>query len=608
MALTLSTLAIVMLPSAAGASSLRAGTPWPGGTWNPDPPRYGMVVVSHVPVHMSDGATLFASIGYPSDPTTGKRASGTFPVLLAQNPYAGGTAPDPFFVKRGYIFVAVEVRGTQDTEGPGGQEVADELWSKRDAEDGVQLVQWVAHKLPGSNGVVGLSGCSYLGINEIFTAAAVGKDSPVKAMIPACTSNSYNTYFIGGIPSQTGWLLGDIGGVGSILGTRNAAANAAFGKSLGEEIQAGRGRAYNDAWWQSRTTANYAAAIVNNGIPALLWSGWSATEMPGPLELYAEFQNAWAKRPVFGPMSLHQPVTGRYQVIVGSGSHAEGIDDSIELEWYDTWLKGQRTAMAETKTPMHLYEQGSARWTNASTYPLTDSYTPFFLTPQGALRTTPTQDALEGRTLKWGPPTQSGTTLTYTSNPLPRDATIAGPIAVSVYASSSNRNLELIATLNDVSPTGSVKQVSTGALLGSLRAISPAKTWYDTHGLIINPYHPYLEDHYVSAGTEERYDIKLYPTLWSIPAGDSLQLVLSTEEASTDCGITLSSLPVPLPCHLTASQLRTVPGGIYRIDSSKSAPSSVNVPLLPGDALSTARSAVTATSHAQSEPLSWGAK
>ena len=56
---------------------------------------------------MADGVILFANIGYPTDPATGQRAAGQFPVLLTQNPYLGPTQqPDPFFVDRGYIFAS----------------------------------------------------------------------------------------------------------------------------------------------------------------------------------------------------------------------------------------------------------------------------------------------------------------------------------------------------------------------------------------------------------------------------------------------------------------------------------------------------------------------
>ena len=179
--------------SPTSASVPAVETPWPGGSWQPDPVRYGMTTVHNVPLKMDDGVTLLANVGYPSDVSSGNRASGTFPVLLTQDPYsAAAQLPNSYYVTRGYINAVVEVRGTGDTYGPGGSQVASSFFGPRQTKDGVALVQWAAHKLSGSNGVVGLDGCSFLGIDQIFTAAAVGPQSPVKEILPACAANSYD--------------------------------------------------------------------------------------------------------------------------------------------------------------------------------------------------------------------------------------------------------------------------------------------------------------------------------------------------------------------------------------------------------------------------------
>jgi hypothetical protein len=78
-------------------------TRWPGGRWQPDTPSYGIQCVTGVPIVMDDGVTLFADIGYPTNLATGERATGKFPVLLAQNPYVFTPPPDVFYVARGYI-------------------------------------------------------------------------------------------------------------------------------------------------------------------------------------------------------------------------------------------------------------------------------------------------------------------------------------------------------------------------------------------------------------------------------------------------------------------------------------------------------------------------
>lgn len=47
-------------------------TPWPGGRWEPGPAEYGATIVRNVRVLMNDGVTLNATVGYPSDPSTGE--------------------------------------------------------------------------------------------------------------------------------------------------------------------------------------------------------------------------------------------------------------------------------------------------------------------------------------------------------------------------------------------------------------------------------------------------------------------------------------------------------------------------------------------------------
>ena len=116
-----------------------------------------MVTRRDVPVTMADGTVLRATISSPADAATGEPAAGRFPVLLTQSPYGKDTAGmaqnsgigiDPYFVKRGYIDVAVDVRGT------GGSQGRFTLFDPQQVRDGVALVRWAAG-LPHSDGEVG---------------------------------------------------------------------------------------------------------------------------------------------------------------------------------------------------------------------------------------------------------------------------------------------------------------------------------------------------------------------------------------------------------------------------------------------------------------------
>jgi len=594
--------AIVMLcvwhPGIAAVSS--GLTSWPGGRWTPDEQQYGMGVEKNVPLTMSDGATLYADVGYPTDKKTGQRAAGTFPVLLTQDPYdipftnLSAFKPDPLFVSRGYIYVVAQVRGTGKTEGPNGSHIPNELFSAREAVDGTELVDWAAYKLEGSNGTVGLIGCSFLGISQIFTAAAVGPNSPVKAMVPACAGIGYELFFPGGIGSGILPLFTS-NGIGLILGLRNFNESLAFQASIGKQFNEGGDAAYNRDHWQVRNTSLVAPQVVHNDIPALLWSGWNAMELDYAFALYSIFQNVAADRPPFGPMAINQPVTGRYQIIVSAGSHGLGLDRTLMLEWFDHWLKEQDTGIDKVTTPMHLFEMQSRRWVNASHMPAVDTYTPFFISADGALTTAAPSSGQD--TVRWAPLSESGSTLTYTSAPLQQAKTIAGPIAATVWSSSTNTNMQLVATLYDVDALGAAKRISFGGLIGSMRA-EGENAWLDARNAMIRPDHPFTDAEYLTPNQTERFDIKLYPIVWAIRVGHSLRLVISTQADSRDCQPTSIITGLSAPCVYSMPQRNTLPGGVYTVQRGGDKATVINVPLVDSASLPTARG--------MGRPLDWG--
>ena len=55
-----------------------AETPYPGGTWEPAPPSYGVFTVDEVRFPARDGVELAATVVYPADLTTGVRVAEEF--------------------------------------------------------------------------------------------------------------------------------------------------------------------------------------------------------------------------------------------------------------------------------------------------------------------------------------------------------------------------------------------------------------------------------------------------------------------------------------------------------------------------------------------------
>jgi uncharacterized protein len=575
--------------TAAGSATGSPSTPWPGGKWEPGPAEYGVTVVSNVRVPMDDGVTLNATVAYPTDLATGLRAPGKFPVILDQTPYRDSIVP--YFVQRGYIFATVRSRGTGTSGGEFG------YVSARDRKDGVATALWAAHQLEGSNGVVGGYGCSWDGETQMYTAANIGPNSPLKAIIPSCAGWDYirETFMVDGILTANYPFLKV---VANSIGNQPSAR--AFFQALTAEIERGGDAAYNREFWQSRNPIIHAEKIVANGIPTLLWTGWNDVVIRGALEWYAAAQNAYKRRnPVLGPMRPNQPATGRYQIVVGPWGHGQGLDLSIMLEWYDTWLKGEKTGIEKTRRPMHLYELASNRWVNTDVYPIVSDYSTFYLNSAAAL-TAKRPTSVESDTIAWTQPTEAGGALSYTTPPFEKGATLAGPISAEVYASSSNTNLQLIATLIDVAPGGTETPITFGAVLGSQSGLDPARNWYDKRGTLIRPYTTQFADVYLSPGQTQLFAIPLHPRLWSVAPGHALRLRFTTQSPASECVRVYIT-----PCALTAPAQATVPGGVYALQRSPTWPSALNLPLLRYMCLDTVASGVTPTSGTNTQPLDW---
>jgi len=618
----------------------------PGHHWTPDAATYAVHRQSNVPVRMADGTVLRADIATPADPDTKLPAAGRFPVLLTQSPYGKDTAGtvgssavgiDPYFVRRGYIDVVVDVRGTGASGG------TFTLFDPKQTSDGVALVRWAA-RLPHANGKVGLHGASYLGIDQMLTAGAVGPNSPLKAIFPVVSANSIyrDTSFMGGIPDSE-FDLAYFGGLVPLLNLFNPIVDALeYPGNLLDDVSVllqhavstltanelfiletyfGGPQSYDTPFWQVRSPGSVLNKIVANGIPAYLIGGeFDLFQRGAPLN-FAGLQNAWSGRPVNAPMLPDQRTTGRYQLLDGPYTHAMAAVssslDELELEWFDTWLRGADTGMGQTATPLHYYDLGTGHYAETTAYPIAGA-TPrtYFLSGRrsgtalsqndGTL-TTSAPTAISGADrVGWAPigasicdrsadqwamgmltavtdqlalPTpvpcfeddrlgQTGpTALTYTTPALGHARTLAGPISATIYASASTTETEWVVNVEDVAPDGTSKPLTQGALLGSLRAVDASRTWR-VDGRVVMPYHPYtrLSAVPVRKGAVTRYDIEIFPTYSTIAAGHRIRITVNTTD-----------FPHLMP---TPTAIAKLLGGTYEIQRTAAAPSSVTLPLI----------------------------
>ena len=572
-----------------------AASPYPGGVWQPGPAAYGFIVEEDLAVVMDDGVVLNASAAFPADLNTGKKAGGAFPVVVELTPYvtlAKPVTPMTFFAEHGYISVVVRVRGTGKSEGDL------QLFGPRDRRDGAAVVDWAAHGLAGSDGRVAFVGCSFPAGMALGTAAEVGENSPLKAVV--CANNGFESvkrqcWFVDGVPT-TGFA--NYSQRAPYLYGRNPAAER-FYKEVYADVMAGGDRAYDRAFWKERIPMELVRSVVRNGIPVLLWSGYEDILDVPALRTYTALQNAWAGRPVHAPMEKGQPVTPRYQMIMGGWGHASGLDLGVYLQWLDTWLKGIDTGIARTAAPLHLFEGGSGRWFNVPGYPLARDSSRLYLAAGGRLEPVPAGRG--GAKLVWGSPSQKDGLLRFETAPFEKETLLAGPISSKIYASSSNGNLELLAALYDVAADGSAVRITKGVVLGSQREADPGKTWTDAEGNAVWPWLKLEKDDYLTPGRTYPFDVAMGPRQWALLPGHKLRLELTTQSPESVCP------PTGRPPengddagYLTEPQKETLPCGVYTVTFGADSPSALNLPIVPAGSFKYLKSGVLPTAWSES--------
>ena len=143
-------------------------------------------------VPMRDGITLSADIYRPIDSSD---KSITYPVILTRTPYMKLSermlVPAKYFAERGYVFVAMDVRGRGDSDGVFVPYI-------NEGQDGYDAIEWCASQ-PWSDGNVGTIGSSYPGC--IQWLAALQKPPHLRAMVVRVTPSDPFVETPTGLPS-----------------------------------------------------------------------------------------------------------------------------------------------------------------------------------------------------------------------------------------------------------------------------------------------------------------------------------------------------------------------------------------------------------------------
>ena len=141
-----------------------------------------IIVDENLGIILSDGCRLSARTWIPEN-------AHEFPVpaILEYLPYRkrdGTIARDelthPYFAKRGYASIRVDIRGNGDSQG-----IMLDEYTSQELNDAVEVINWLA-KQPWCSGTVGMMGISWGGFNSLQVAAL--QPEPLKAIITLCST------------------------------------------------------------------------------------------------------------------------------------------------------------------------------------------------------------------------------------------------------------------------------------------------------------------------------------------------------------------------------------------------------------------------------------
>ena len=471
---------------------------------------YEVKVESNIGAKMRDGVTLRADIYRP-------RAEGKFPVILERTPYdkRSGLGFGLKAAAKGYVYIAQDVRGRWASEG-------DWYPFKFEMQDGYDSVEWAA-ALPYSNGKVGMFGGSYVGATQML--AAIAAPPHLAGIMPVVTASNYHEHWAyqGGAFCQ---LLAQAWSSALALNTlerrvSGTALPSHFDFMLPPtqypllEVGTASGLAdyyldwiahptYDDYWRQWSIEEHFDKIQV----PALHVAAWYDLFQDGSLRNYVGIRSRGGTEAARRGQRLIIIPGGH----AGSGPKIGDVDFgqsstldtwALGLRWYDYLLKDADNGLA-TEKPVRVFLTGRNAWQEEDDWPparavptryyLHSAGNANSLSGDGALNPTPPAEERSDR-YDYDPanptPTNGGPllgdphfpagpldqrkveerkdVLVYTTPLFEKELTIAGPVALELFISSSAADTDFTGRLIDVAPDGLALNLTDGVLRARYR-------------------------------------------------------------------------------------------------------------------------------------------
>lgn len=335
---------------------------------------------------------------------------------------------------------------------------------------------------------------------------------------------------------------------------------------------------WDGPFWQERATD-----VSKIEVPTLVYTGWADLFMRDTPRDFESLRLARGRKlMVIGPWT-------HYSMPKHIGPRNDQPVDDILIAWFDRWLKGIDNGV-DRLDPALLWENGTERWVGHDSWPTsgtnferihlsgTKSRTsrsvndgsltvaPSPAPSKATMRVDPTAGVCSRQTVQYlgGLPvylplsfflsnfpidevpnvdqiapcfrkddrTNELGALTYTTPALRRDATMTGPVALTLHGSTTAPDPVWVARLSDVAPDGTARPIGEGALVASRRQLDSARTHYAPNGDVVEPFqwHTKARSLPVRRGAIETYNVEIWPTSWTLRTGHRLRLTVDGAE------------------------------------------------------------------------------
>ncbi|MFC2024336.1 CocE/NonD family hydrolase [Chloroflexota bacterium] len=503
--------------------------------------QHGVIAERDVMVPVSAGFDIAVDLFRPD-------SNGKFPALLSISPYPKemqsdrrwprGTAttifrgvidalveagPTDFFVRRGYVHIIGNVRGTNKSGGT-------YRWLDHgEVRDVYDVIEWAA-KQPWCNGNVGMMGISYFAWIQVFAA---GQQPPhLKCICPlfGATDQYRDAWYHGGILSanfMTFLLAPDDLDVHS---EAIVACDELGEKKFKEALELAL--ADKDINVDPRLVASLKepdrpvnAAMVDVLLHPVYGPYWKErTELAKRIKIPAYLGSCWANYTLHLPGSFRcwANMKGPKKMVIGPPYFVDRPFYQYAwemLRFYDYYLKEIDTGIMD-EPAVKIFVMGANEWKMAETWPLPGTrWIPFNLHAGGILcEIEPWPDAPCASYID--SPSQRGS-LKYYSPRLVENTEVIGPIALNLYASCRGTDINFFVTLWDVDPQGNEELLTRGWLKASHRKIDPnkSKPW--------QPFHTHTNPTPLVPGRVYEFNIEVLPTANLFKAGHRFCLKIS---------------------------------------------------------------------------------